>query len=100
MPPDHKQKAAEETTLAPVLEKFPEVKAKIQQLFQQSPSFQSICEDYRDCLAAWQHWRQAVSEDAPALCQSYAKLLQELEQEVRDYLGQESTPGSIPGRGR
>ncbi len=100
MPPDHKQKAAEETTLAPVLEKFPEVKAKIQQLFQQSPSFQSICEDYRDCLAAWQHWRQATSEEAPALCQSYAELLQELDQEVREFLEQESAPGSSPETGQ
>jgi hypothetical protein len=92
--------AAKDRALAPILEKFPEARAKIRQLFQQNPSFQSLCEDYRDCLAAWQHWRQAVSEEAPALCQSYTELLQELEQEVRDYLGQESAPGSIPETGQ
>lgn len=90
MPSDHTKKAALEMVLAPVLEKFPEARAKIQQLFQQSPSFQSLCQDYRDCLAAWQHWRQAPSEDAPALCQSYAELLQELDQEVQDYLEHEA----------
>jgi hypothetical protein len=99
MPPAYKNNAVKKTALAPVLEKFPEAMAKIQQLFQQSPSFQSLCEDYRDCLAAWQHWRQAASEEAPALCQSYTELLQELEQEVREYLEHEAAPGSIHGEG-
>ncbi len=89
MLPADRKNAPQETALAPVLEKFPEAGAKIQELFQQSPSFQSLCEDYRDCLAAWQYWRQAASEEAPALCQSYAELLQELEQEVRQYLEHE-----------
>jgi hypothetical protein len=79
-----------------VLEKFPEAAARIRELFRQSTSFQSLCEDYRDCLAAWQHWRQAASEDAPALYQSYAELLRELEQEVRQYLEPEQAPGSKP----
>jgi len=82
--------------LASVLGKFPEVAARIRELFQQSPSFQSLCEDYRDCLAAWHYWRQAASEEAPALYQSYTELLQELEQEVRQYLEQEPAPGSMP----
>jgi len=78
--------------LASVLENFPEAAARIRELFQQSASFKSLCEDYRDCLAAWQYWQQASSEDAPALGQSYAELLQELEQEVREYLEQEQSP--------
>ncbi len=69
-----------------VLEKFPEAATRIRELFQQSPSFQSLCEDYRDCLAAWQYWRQATPEDALAVHQSYAKLLQELEEEIRQYI--------------
>jgi hypothetical protein len=93
MPPDHRKKAAPEMALAGVLEKFPEAGAKIRQLFQENSSFQSLCEDYRDCLAAWQHWRQAISEEAPALCQSYAKLLRELDQEIRDYLEHEEASG-------
>ncbi len=72
--------------LAAVLEKFPGAGARIQDLFQQSPSFRSLCEDYRDCLAAWQYWRQATSGEAPAVYQSYVELLGELEEEVRQYL--------------
>ena len=84
-----RQNCAQESALAPVLEKFPEAVAKIRQLFQESPSFKSLCEDYRDCLAAWRYWRQAASEDAPALCLSYAELLGDLEEEVRQYLEHE-----------
>ncbi len=96
MTPAGRNDAPPTAALASVLEKFPEGAARIRELFQQSPSFQSLCEDYRDCLAAWQYWRQATSEEAPALCQSYAELLQELEQEVRQYLEQEQAPGSKP----
>ena len=96
MPPAPMKNAAQDNILAPILEKFPEARVKIRQLFQQSPSFQSLCEDYHDCLSAWQHWRQATSEDAPTLCQSYAELLEELEQEVRDYLEQEPATNSSP----
>jgi hypothetical protein len=86
MAPARKKDAAQGAVLAPVLEKFPRARVKIRQLFQQNPSFKSLCEDYRDCLAAWKHWRQAASEEAPAVCQSYDELLGELEEEIRQYL--------------
>jgi hypothetical protein len=96
MTPANGTDAPQEAALASVLEKFPEAAARIPGLFQLSPSFQSLCEDYRDCLAAWQYWRQAASGEAPALCQSYGELLQELEQEFRQYLEEEQVPGSKP----
>jgi hypothetical protein len=98
MTPADRQDAPPKAALTSVLEKFPETAARIRELFLRSPSFQSLCEDYRDCVAAWQYWRLAASEDAPPLCQSYAELLQELEQEVRQYLEQEQAPGSMPGK--
>jgi hypothetical protein len=88
-PPDRKD-APPTAALTAVLEKFPEAAPTICQLFHQNSTFRSLCEDYCDCLAAWQYWRQAASGEAPALCQSYTELLQELEQEVRQYLEQES----------
>jgi hypothetical protein len=98
MTPADREDAPPEAALASVLEKFPEAAARIRELFLRSPSFQSLCEDYRDCLTAWQYWRQAASGEAPALYQSYAELLQELEQEVCHYLKQEQAPGSISGK--
>ena len=89
MTPADRENTPPKAALTSVLEKFPEAALRIQELFLQSPSFQSLCEDYRDCLAAWCYWRQATSEEAPVLCQSYTELLRELEQEVRQYLEQE-----------
>ncbi len=94
MPSADRKNASPEAALATVLGKFPEAAAKIRPFFRQSPAFQSLCEDYRDCHAAWEYWRQAPSEEAPALCQSYAELLRELEEEVRQYLVQEGGSGS------
>jgi hypothetical protein len=86
MTPAGHEDAPQNAALASVLENFPEAVVRIRELFQQNPSFQSLCEDYRECLATWRHWRQAISEQAPAYCKIYAELLQELEQEVRQYL--------------
>jgi len=83
--------APPKTALASILEKFPETAARIRELFLQSPDFQSLCEDYRECLANWRHWRQAASEQAPDYLKIYAELLQELEQEVRQFLESNET---------
>lgn len=87
MTPSNHKDAPQNAALASVLENFPEAVARIRELFLQSPDFQSLCEDYRDCLANWRHWRQADSEQAAAYCAIYAELLQELEREIRQSLG-------------
>lgn len=81
-----------DAALTAVVASFPEAAAKIRRLFQDHPSFRSLCQDYRDCQAAWQHWRQAETEDASFLSQSYADLLEELKEEVRRYLEKEEEP--------
>ncbi len=72
--------------LLPVLKRFPEARAALRRLFRNSPSFQSLCEDYRDCLAALQYWEQSPSGEAPTMARTYSELLGELEQEVRQFL--------------
>jgi len=86
MTPAGRLDAPQNAALATVLENFPEALARIRELFLRSPDFQSLCEDYRECLANWRHWRQAASEQAPDYLKIYAELLQELEQEVRQFL--------------
>jgi hypothetical protein len=90
MTPGEPKNFAPEGHLALLLKKSPEAAAKFQVLIQENPSFQSLCEDYRDCLAALEHWQAATSEEAPEVVQSYVELLQELEQEVRQYLEDET----------
>lgn len=68
----------------------------MRRLFQESLSFQSLCNDYRECLAALQNWQQSTSEEAPAWREEYANLLLELEQEVRQYLENPATFSTGP----
>ena len=77
---------AERARLLSVLKRFPEERAALQRLFRENSSFQSLCDDYRECLAALQYWGQSTSGEAPVLARAYAELLGELEQEVRQFL--------------
>jgi hypothetical protein len=72
--------------LSLIMERFPEGELSLRRLFQNSLSFQSLCNDYWECHAELQHWQQSTSEEAPAWRDEYAHLLLELEQEVRQYL--------------
>jgi len=72
--------------LSLIMERFPEERQALRRLFQGSLSFQSLCNDYRECLAALQNWQQSTSEEAHAWRDEWANLLLDLEQEVRHFL--------------
>jgi hypothetical protein len=78
------------------MNRFPEEGQALRRLFQESLSFQSLCDDYQECLAELQNWHQSTSEEAPAWSDEYAQVLLGLEQKVRQYLEQEQSPGSKP----
>jgi hypothetical protein len=94
MNPEDIQAKSAGAGLSLIMERFPEEKQALRRLFQESLSFQSLCEDYQECLAELQNWQQSTSEEAPAWCDEYAHLLQELEREVWQYLEPDKTPGS------
>ena len=79
------------------MERFPEEELSLRRLFQNSLSFQSLCNDYRECLAELQHWQQSTSEEAPTWRDEYAHLLLALEQEVRQYWKIQLPTAPAPG---
>lgn len=83
MNPEDMQPKFAGTGLSSLMERFPGEGPALRCLFQESLSFQSLCDDYQDCLAELQNWQQSTSEEAPAWRDEYAHLLLELEQEVR-----------------
>jgi hypothetical protein len=83
--------------LSLIMERFPEEGQVLRRLFQESLSFQSLCNDYRECFTALRDWQQSSSEEAPAWRDEYANLLLELEQEVRQYLKIPSAFSTDPG---
>ena len=71
-----------------VVKRFPDHKDMILQFFRENQNFQTICDDYRRCAQALIQWNQSTSEKAPVRRKEYADLLQELEQEVLQYLNE------------
>ena len=71
-----------------VLETFPGNRDAIKRLFKKNREFQSICEDYRQCADALQHWSQSNEKEAPARRREYEQLVQELMDEICLYLNE------------
>jgi hypothetical protein len=86
MDPEDIQAKSAAGGLSMIMDRFPEEEPALRRLFKKSLSFQTLCNDYRECLAALQNWQQSSLEEAPAWRAEYAQLLLELEQEVRQYL--------------
>lgn len=72
-----------------VLEKFPGRAGDIKRLYEESQEFQTVCEDYRQCAEALNHWSQSHENEAPIRRQEYEQLLQELVDEFWLYLNEE-----------
>ena len=83
-------------TVFSVLDQFPDHKQAFLHLFKEHEDFQSLCEDYRQCNQALQHWNRSEAKDAPARRQEYAGLLRELAAEILQYLN-ESKAWEGPG---
>ena len=71
-----------QTSVFTVAKRFPDHKDTVKQLFQGSETFHSMCEDYRRCAEAMQHWNQSASDEAPVRREEYAALLRDLEAEI------------------
>jgi hypothetical protein len=91
---EFRQTTSECVGLSLLVERFPQEQAVLHRLFQKDPSFQFLCADYRDCLAALQHWQESTLDKALDSCALYAGLLKELEQEVQQYLDGEIASGT------
>ena len=69
-----------------VIKRFPEHRSSLERLCEASTSFQSLCDDYDDCISALRYWQQSVSEEARYYRGEYTELLRELEEEISYYL--------------
>jgi hypothetical protein len=79
-----------------IVERFPEEGLAWRRLFQESLSFQSLCNAYLECCAALGDRQQSTAEEAPVWGAEYTQLLMELEQEVRQYLENQAALSTGP----
>ena len=81
-----------QTSLFSVLKRFPNRKDTAKQLYRQSESFQTMCEDYRKCVKALDHWNQSEEEIAPIRHAEYSAIIQELEKDILQRLTELNVP--------
>ena len=74
--------SASETSLTSVLERFPDRKDTLKQLFREKRSFQTLCEDRRRCAEALKYWCRSDAEEAEERKNEYSELLLDLEIEI------------------
>lgn len=70
------------TSLSIVLEEFPDQEERIKSLFRENETFQTLCEDYRQCFEALKYWNCSSAEEAPARRDEYGTILRDLEEEI------------------
>ena len=71
-----------ETSIFNVLKRFSDRNDSIKALFRKSETFQTLCEDYRQCAAALRRWDASQTEEAHARRDEYSSLMEELEEEI------------------
>ena len=69
-------------SLSIVLAEFPDHENTIKRLFRENETFQSLCEDYRQCSGALKYWNQSAAEEAPVRGEEYGTLLRDLAEEI------------------
>jgi len=75
-----------EDSVARVISQFEDLKTRIEQPFQESDDFRSLCEDYAVCARALENWQASDAAAATQRQQEYTELLAELGKEIRDWL--------------
>ena len=71
-----------ETSIFNVLKRFSDRKDSIKALFRKSETFQTLCEDYRQCAVALKRWDASLAEEALERKVEYSELMKELEDEI------------------
>ncbi len=74
------------SSLVPVRQRFSRYAETLERLYKNNESFQSLCDDYQECLALHENCARSITEEAAAYEKESAILLHELEEEILDYL--------------
>jgi len=76
----------EQDSVARVIRQFEGWQTRIEQSFQESEDFRSLCQDYAVCERALENWQASNAAVAAERRQQYTELLAELGKEILDWL--------------
>lgn len=69
-----------------ILERFPDKSHTLALLMAEDPEFHALCEDYDVCIEALRYWSQSKEPEAQTRVNEYLNLVQELEEEIVQFL--------------
>jgi hypothetical protein len=69
-----------------IMQRFPDHKDVLRQLHHQNEPFQTLCDDYKKCKSALDHWALSKHELAPDRYREYLELKKDLESEIQQRL--------------
>lgn len=78
-----------------VINRFPEHADSLKKHFLRNTKFRGICEDYRRCLRALVYWTEVKGKESERPREDYAILLTELDNEIIEFLEEQSSKGSL-----
>ena len=83
-------------TLNRIKRRFPDCAEFIESEYRSNTGFQALCDDFQACALAREKWEQSEEPIAPERRREYAEWLEELLQEIKDWL-EESAAASTTG---
>lgn len=93
---DATQKKRRSKTLQSLVGYFPDWAEIIESEYRTSKDFRALCEDFQVCALAKEKWDQSDVPIAPQRRHEYAEWLEELLQEIKDWLQQSAcASGSV-----
>ena len=82
-------------TLSMIRAMFPDREQLVERAYRNNRPFRELCDDYRKCVAALEHWKQLEPNTSAPRCEEYTELLAELRGEIQIWLEAMET-GSYP----
>ena len=78
--------SSDTSSLVLVMKRFSRHVEALERLYKKNESFQSLCDDYQECLALHESCTRSIAQEAAAYQEDAAILLHELEEEILEYL--------------
>jgi hypothetical protein len=78
--------SSDTSSLVLVMERFSRHAETLERFYKKSESFQSLCDDYQECLALHESCSRFIAQEAAEYQRDSATLLHELEEEILEYL--------------
>ena len=85
---DAKRERQRRETLTRIKDCLPNRAERIESEYRANPGFKALCDDFQLCALAREKWEQSEAPVAPERRHEYAEWLEELLQEIEDWLEQ------------